>query len=247
MTVKYYSTVETAKEIRKTLKTAFPKSLYPGLKFSVRSRKYSGGSSIDISWVDGPKTKDVDAVVDMFQGADFDGMQDMKIYRDNILYNGSAASFGVDFIFCSRSASEETEMMFAEACAEYYQVEGAIIDGKIQDIPVENAPRPGQWFPQVIWHEISKWDANDGKIESASDLPTSKEIAESRERYEKHVEEQAKIDATTEANMKAEQAKKKPAKKKATRKKRKPAKKKATKKRMSLREKAKAIILILRS
>jgi hypothetical protein len=40
-----YTTVETAKEIRKALKAAFPK-----VKFSVRSHCYAGGASIDVSY-----------------------------------------------------------------------------------------------------------------------------------------------------------------------------------------------------
>ena len=55
MEKKYFDTVETAKLIRKALKAKFP-----GVKFSVRSRKYAGGSSIDVVWTDGPAAKAVD-------------------------------------------------------------------------------------------------------------------------------------------------------------------------------------------
>ena len=40
---------ECSKLIKRTLKAAFP-----GVKFSVRLDKYSGGHSIDASWTDGP-------------------------------------------------------------------------------------------------------------------------------------------------------------------------------------------------
>ena len=54
----WLSTAETAKLVRKALKKAFP-----GMKFSVRSSNYANGSSIDVSWTDGPTMKAVDEVV----------------------------------------------------------------------------------------------------------------------------------------------------------------------------------------
>jgi hypothetical protein len=68
----YLSVAETARLIRAALKSAFP-----GVKFSVRSEKYSGGCSVDVSWIDGPTVKEVDAVAGMFEGKRFDGMIDM--------------------------------------------------------------------------------------------------------------------------------------------------------------------------
>lgn len=62
-----------AKMIRQALKEAFPE-----VKFSVRSERYSMGASIDISWTDGPLTRQVDEVVKIFAGATFDGMDDYK-------------------------------------------------------------------------------------------------------------------------------------------------------------------------
>jgi hypothetical protein len=67
---------ETAKLIRAQLKNAFP-----GQKFRVRSDRYAGGSSINIDWVDGPTTKQVDDVVRIFSGATFDSMIDLKTYN----------------------------------------------------------------------------------------------------------------------------------------------------------------------
>lgn len=84
----YISTTDTAKLIRATLKAKFPKT-----KFSVRSSKYSGGSSIRISWMDGPTTKMVDAYVQAFSGGGFDGMIDMKYHSDSWLYPNGMASF----------------------------------------------------------------------------------------------------------------------------------------------------------
>jgi hypothetical protein len=67
----YVDTKDTAKLIRAKVKTVFP-----NIKFSVKISRYSGGSSIDINWTDGPTTKQVDAVLEEYRGDYFDGMID---------------------------------------------------------------------------------------------------------------------------------------------------------------------------
>lgn len=52
------SHTETAKLIRQTLKAKFT-----GTKFSVRSSAFSGGTSVDISWTDGPTEKAVERAI----------------------------------------------------------------------------------------------------------------------------------------------------------------------------------------
>lgn len=64
--------VDTAKLIRKHLKAAFP-----GQKFTVRTSRFSGGSSIDVNWTDGPTGSQVDAIIDAFAYGRFDGSIDM--------------------------------------------------------------------------------------------------------------------------------------------------------------------------
>ena len=73
METKYLSCAETAKLVRAALKKNFPR-----VKFSVRSSVYSGGASIDVSWVLGPTTREVDTVAGQFESADFDGSIDME-------------------------------------------------------------------------------------------------------------------------------------------------------------------------
>jgi hypothetical protein len=58
---------EQAKQIRVELKKAFP-----GTKFSVRSKNYSGGSSIRVEWTDGPTTKAVAAIANQYESIDRD-------------------------------------------------------------------------------------------------------------------------------------------------------------------------------
>lgn len=68
---------QTASEIRKELKKAFP-----GFKFSVRSSNFSMGDSVDIDWIDGPTTEQVESITDKFQYGHFDGSVDMYEYSN---------------------------------------------------------------------------------------------------------------------------------------------------------------------
>ena len=95
----YYSVAETAKLLRKALKEAFP-----DVKFSVRSRSYSGGASIGVSWRDGPNTDQVETVAHIFRGSYFDGSIDYKGSRF-VMIDGQMVSFGADYIHCSRVQS----------------------------------------------------------------------------------------------------------------------------------------------
>jgi hypothetical protein len=60
-----------AENIRRELKR-----LYPKTKFSIRYKSFSGGNSIDVSWVDGPTSASVNAILDKHEYGTFDGMTD---------------------------------------------------------------------------------------------------------------------------------------------------------------------------
>lgn len=109
---------------------------FPGQKFSVKSKSYAGGASIDVNYEGGPRKADVEAVVAPYCGGDFDGMIDMKYCKYSwIAADGSASRaydpgtegsmgvhgeevgdphaagcpyvrFGADFIFVERKATE---------------------------------------------------------------------------------------------------------------------------------------------
>lgn len=100
----YVPVVQAAKELRATLKRHFP-----GVKFSVRSKSYSGGASIRVSYENGPRGADVDRIAQRFAGADFDGMTDLKTPRDSLLVgpDGTMRSvrYGSDFVFVNRDVS----------------------------------------------------------------------------------------------------------------------------------------------
>jgi len=100
----YEGAAETAKKIRKELKKEFP-----GVKFSVRSSRYSGGSSVDIHWTDSVSYDKVNSITSKFQGGYFDGMQDMYI-SGAYSYEGSLYS-GAKYVSCSRDLSENYNKM----------------------------------------------------------------------------------------------------------------------------------------
>lgn len=60
------SVKEAAKEIRKVLKAE-----YPSCKFSVRSKSFSCGAAVDITWIDGPTEKEVTLDTNHLKGDNF--------------------------------------------------------------------------------------------------------------------------------------------------------------------------------
>ena len=98
---RYLNTKEVAVLVRKVLKEAFP-----GIKFSVRQDRYAGGSSVNVSWTDGPLMGEVDRHVRLFQGSKFDGMTDSRDYHDTV-FEGELVHFGVDYVSTSRTISDE--------------------------------------------------------------------------------------------------------------------------------------------
>lgn len=69
---------QAAKQIRTELKRDFPQ-----IKFKVTSDNYSMGSSVSISWTDGPNDQKVREITDKYQYGHFDGMTDMYEYSND--------------------------------------------------------------------------------------------------------------------------------------------------------------------
>lgn len=88
--------VVAAKNIRAELRERFPQT-----KFGVKSKRFSGGDSITVTWTDGPTTDAVRAVVDRYRDGDFDGMTDSYNYRAGPKPNGSAK-----YVQCERDYSD---------------------------------------------------------------------------------------------------------------------------------------------
>ncbi|GBQ47895.1 LPD29 domain-containing protein [Komagataeibacter europaeus] len=85
MQAHYLSVAETARLLRKRLKKAFPAT-----RFSVRSKSYSTGGSISVSWMDGPAVTLVEPLVKSYQAGRFDGSIDLAVYAKHwLLPDGS--------------------------------------------------------------------------------------------------------------------------------------------------------------
>lgn len=101
------SYVVAAKNMRIELKAAFP-----GIKFSVQSKSYSGGCSITVYWTDGPTTKQVEAIIDRYSAGSFDGMDDLYSYE----HSAWTDAFGsAKYVFATRDYSDA---MIQEAITE---------------------------------------------------------------------------------------------------------------------------------
>ena len=95
----YISTTDTAKLIRSALKAAFP-----GVKFSVNSDKYAGGSSIRVKYTDGPELAKVEVVAKEFVGSVRDHDADCNITRA-VEIDGVRTVYGPDYVFVSQQVS----------------------------------------------------------------------------------------------------------------------------------------------
>lgn len=120
---KYISCTETAKIIRKELKSNFP-----GIKFSVRSSSYAGGASISIEWLDGPSLPSVESIVKRFQGATFDGSIDLQSYVD-AEWEGEQVHFGADYVNCHRNHSRLFVEAIVKQFCQRYGVKGMEVRG----------------------------------------------------------------------------------------------------------------------
>ncbi len=98
--------VEVAKIPRRVSKRHFA-----GQKRYVRTERCSDASSIDVVWTDGPALAQVEPLVEPYRGADFDGMRDLKTYRDAVVVDDDdrfeRVRYGADFIVGKREASGE--------------------------------------------------------------------------------------------------------------------------------------------
>lgn len=103
---------QAAANIRAELKKAFP-----GIKFSVRSKLFSGGDSIDVNWTDGPLISQVEAIAGRYSAGSFDGMQDLYEYSRSAW----TTVFGdAKYIHCTRHHTfEALKEAVREVCFEY--------------------------------------------------------------------------------------------------------------------------------
>jgi hypothetical protein len=87
------SAEETARLARAALAAEFP-----GVEFGIQVHGYDGGTSMSVRWAGGPERDAVDAVVQQYAGAEFDGMTEEKVPRPV----WRRVQFGTDYVFTER-------------------------------------------------------------------------------------------------------------------------------------------------
>lgn len=158
---RYVDAAETAALVRQALKEAFPRT-----RFSVRSRRFAGGSSVDVAWTDGPAVAQVEAVVDRFEGRRFDGATDYAYTVDTVL-DGEPVCFG-SWVGTSRRLSDALiERVTAPSADDYRQ---GRLDHRTPDGIDFTAERTETW----------EWLIMDGarrlSTEVAQDSPTARRV-----------------------------------------------------------------------
>jgi hypothetical protein len=147
------STKECSVEARKILKAAFP-----GTKFSVRTEH---GTSVNVSWTDGPTSHAVDALIGHLRAGHFDGMQDMYVYSsgpDAILANEDGTietvEYGAHYVFTQREISDEWT---TEVLALFSKTVGRELDKRATD-------KWGTWTQQVPLAVQRTYDGTAGEL-----------------------------------------------------------------------------------
>ena len=92
------SLITATKNMRTELKVAFP-----GVKFSIKSERYSGGDSVRVQWTDGPKNSAVMGIVKKYQDGHFDGMTDYYEYSNDPFTDFFG---GAKYVFAQRECSD---------------------------------------------------------------------------------------------------------------------------------------------
>lgn len=111
----YCSRVCAAQNIRRELAKEFQ-----GIKFSVTSSIFSGGNDINISWTDGPTTKEIDDIVNKYNdhATDYTGdFRDPTNEVFNSLYGGAK------YVMTNRRMSKETEEAMRPWADEQFKLE----------------------------------------------------------------------------------------------------------------------------
>jgi hypothetical protein len=148
------SLIAATKNIRIELKAAFP-----GVKFSVKSERFSMGNAIRISWTDGPTSAQVEEITRRYEAGDFDGMTDCYNYRKDHAWTDAFGSG--KYITMSREYSPELVQRAIDYIWDRYQPEVAKIttddyfSGYARCVQVIKSACPGDNDAQVQIHRFA--------------------------------------------------------------------------------------------
>ena len=134
------------------------KKHWPGIAFSVTSESHSGGSSVRVSWTDGPTEARVTQIIGYMEGANFDAMQDLKTYRGN--------EYGNDYIFTSRRLSTSIYRAAAQYAADHLADFPLLAVNDKGDIIDHGQRWANDWCCHIVNRIASHWDACTRKYET---------------------------------------------------------------------------------
>lgn len=148
------SLVAAAKNIRIELARVFP-----GVKFSVKSERFSMGNAVRVSWTDGPTTAQVEDITGKYDAGSFDGMTDCYNYRKDHAWTDA---FGAaKYITFSRDYSSELVQKAIDYLWDRYRPEAAKItpedyfSGGAWRVEVINGGYPGDTNAQSQIHRFA--------------------------------------------------------------------------------------------
>lgn len=150
MSTEYLPVTEVAKHVRKVLKDRFPDT-----KFSVRSKKYSGGASINVGWTDGPAEKVVQRLVRPFQSFSHVDQTDLA-HHNKIEIDGEEFYSGANYINARRNLSAEHTRKAAEiVCVDHgFDADNLIIEDSEYGVriggEIATEPVDGNTFPHPV-------------------------------------------------------------------------------------------------
>lgn len=94
----YMRPAEEAKLVRQVLKEAFP-----GVRFSVTSREYTGGGTVVVRWQDGPTRETVQALMEIFRSEKWETSLDRYVHFSHTL-DGKPVAFLAGSVSCERNS-----------------------------------------------------------------------------------------------------------------------------------------------
>lgn len=153
------STKDVAKLVRAELRAAFP-----GVKFSVRCGTGTASAWMNVSWADGPTTRQVGDITGRFEGRKFNGMTDSYDHQGSVLVAGEGEAmpeevvYGCDGINTARTYSaaghlEAQRVIETDSSIPHVRVcdeDGNLLKG------AGNLIRPGDEV-RVAGHGYSDW------------------------------------------------------------------------------------------
>lgn len=158
------SLTAAAKNIRIELKRTFP-----GIKFSVKSERFSMGNAIRVNWTDGPTPSQVEEITCRYSAGDFDGMTDSYNYRDDHAW---VDAFGSSkYISTNRDISPELAQKGIDYVWEKFHMREQKITpeqlerGEAYNMQVSEGQYSGYWSVQnQVYKYANSFDCTTGNV-----------------------------------------------------------------------------------